>query len=129
MFDNVNWNEFINNILSCIDKNWKCLIIKADISKTSYSPAFYYSKNDKDFFNFYDVIDDKKMDIIFDNTISEFKKITETFKPNKERMFLTIKVEKMGNVKVVYRNIKESNKLPYDESRKYLQLNENDKVM
>ena len=27
MFDNVNWNGIINNILSHIDKNWKSLII------------------------------------------------------------------------------------------------------
>ena len=36
------------------------MIIKADISQMSYSPAFYYSKNGNDFLNFYDVMDDKK---------------------------------------------------------------------
>ena len=44
-------------------------------------------------------------------------------------MFLIIKVENKGNVKVIYKDIKEGNKLPWDESHKHLQLNENDKVM
>ena len=129
MFDNVNWNEFINNILSYIEKDWNHLIVKAVISKTSYSAAFWYSENDNDFIDLYDVIEEEKMDIIFNNTITELKKITENLKTDKESIFLTIKVEKTGNVKVVYRNIKESNKLPYDASLEYLEINENDKIM
>ena len=127
MFDNVNWNGIINNILSHIDKNWKSLIIKADISKTSYSVKYYYSKNNNDFIDLYNVIGDEKVSVVNNDTLSELKKITENFIPFKESMFLTIKVEKTGNVKVMYRNIKKSNKLPYDASYKYLQLNENDK--
>lgn len=129
MFDNVNWNEFINNILSYIEKDWNHLIVKAVVSKISYSAAFWYSENDNDFIDLYDAIEEEKMDIIFDNTITELKKITENLKTNEESIFLTIKVEKTGNVKVVYRNIKESNKLPYDASIEYLEINENDKIM
>ena len=44
MFDDIKWKAFINNILSYIKSNWKCVIIKADISRTSYSTKFYYSK-------------------------------------------------------------------------------------
>ena len=129
MFDNVNWNGIINNILSHMDKNWKYLIIKADISKTSYSAKYYYSKNNKNFIDLYDVIDREKVSAVNDGTISELKKITEKFNDYKEEMFLIIKVENKGNVKVIYKDIKEGNKLPWDESHKHLQLNENDKVM
>lgn len=129
MFDNVNWNKIINNILSYIEKDWKYLIIKADISQTSYSSKFYYSKNNNEFIDLYNVIEREKVSVVNSDTASELKKITEKFNDYKEKMFLTIKVENKGNVKVIYRNIKEGNKLPFDESHKHLHLNENDKIM
>lgn len=129
MFDNVNWNKIINNILFYIEKDWKYLIIKADISQTSYSSKFYYSKNNNEFIDLYNVIERKKISVVNSDTMSELKKITEKFNDYKEEMFLTIKVENKGNVKVLYRDIKEGNKLPFDESDKHLQLNENDKIM
>lgn len=129
MFDNVNWNKIINNILSYIEKDWKYLIIKADISQTSYSSKFYYSKNNNEFIDLYNVIEREKISVVNSDTMSELKKITEKFNDYKEEMFLTIKVENKGNVKVIYRDIKEGNKLPFDESHKHLQLNENDKIM
>lgn len=70
---------------------------------------------------------DKKISLLENSIIPELKKIAEKFDDHKEIMFLTIKVEKNGNVKIIYRDIKESNKLPFDESFKYLKLNENDK--
>lgn len=129
MFDNVNWNKIINDILSYIEKDWKYLIIKADISQTSYSAKFYYSKNNNEFIDLYNVIEREKVSVVNNDTISELKKITEKFNDYKEKMFLTIKVENKGNVKVIYRDIKAVNKLPWDESHKHLQLNENDKIM
>ena len=129
MFDNVNWEAFINNVLSYVEKDWKYLIIKADISQTSYSSKFYYSKNNSEFIDLYNVIEREKISIVNSDTMSELKKITEKFNDYKEEMFLTIKVENKGNVKVIYRDIKEGNKLPFDESDKHLQLNENDKIM
>lgn len=129
MFDNINWNKIINNILSYIEKDWKYLIIKADISQTSYSSKFYYSKNNNEFIDLYNVIEREKISVVNSDTMSELKKITEKFNDYKEEMFLTIKVENKGNVKVIYRDIKEGNKLPFDESHKHLQLNENDKIM
>lgn len=129
MFDNVNWNKIINNILSYIEKDWKYLIIKADISQTSYSSKFYYSKNNNEFIDLYNVIERERISVVNSDTMSELKKITEKFNDYKEEMFLTIKVENKGNVKVIYRDIKEGNKLPFDESHKHLQLNENDKIM
>ena len=129
MFDNVNWNKIINNILFYIEKDWKYLIIKADVSQTSYSAKFYYSKNNDDFIDLYNAIEQEKVSVVNNDTMSELKKITEKFNDYKEKMFLTIKVENKGNVKVIYRDIKEENKLPWDEKRKYLQLNENDKIM
>lgn len=129
MFDNVNWNEFINNILSYIERDWRNLIVKAVVSKASYDVVFWCSENDNDFIDLYDVMEEKRWDIIYDNTITELEKITENFKTYEESMFLTIKVEKNGNVKVVYRKIKESNKLPYDAKLEYLEINENDKIM
>lgn len=129
MFDNVNWNEIINNILSYIKKDWKYLIVKSDFSKTSYSTNFYYSKDGKEFTNLYNEIDDDKISLLVNNIINELKKITEKFNDHKEKMFLTMKVEKTGNVKIIYRHIKEGNKLPFDEGYKYLQLNDNDKII
>lgn len=129
MFDDIKWKAFINNILSYIKSNWKCVIIKADISRTSYSTKFYYSKNNNKFIDLYNVIDQKQVSVINNEAISEFKKITAKFNDYKEKMFLTIRVEKTGDVKVKYIYIKEGNKLPWDESHKYLQLNENDKLI
>lgn len=129
MFDNVNWNKIINNILSYIEKDWKYLIIKADVSQTSYSIKFYYSKNNNEFIDLYKVIEQKKIFVVNNDTMSELKKITEKFNDYKEKMFLTIKVENKGNVKVIYRDIKDGNKLPWDEIDKHLHLNENDKII
>lgn len=129
MFDNVNWNGIINNVISYIEKDWKYLIIKVDISRTSFSADFYYSKNGNEFIRLYDAIEKEKVQIIFNNTNSELEKISDKFKEYKNiRMFLTIKADKSGNVKILYRNINEGINLPWDESRKYLKLNENDKT-
>ena len=128
MFDNVNWNEFINNITSHTKKSWKYLIVKADISKTSYSANFYYSKNGEEFICLNDSLSDEKLSYVYNYAMPELMKITEKFKDHKERMFLTIKVENSGNVKVIYRDVREGNKIPWDESNKNLQLNENDKM-
>ena len=126
MFDNVRWDKIINNILYYI-KKWKYLIVKMDISKTSYSTKYYYSQNGNEYIDLYNIIDSEQSSVLSDNTIQELKKITEKFKDYKEKMFITMKVEKTGNVKIIYRDIKEGNKLPFDESIKYLKLNENDK--
>lgn len=126
MFDNIKWNEIINNILYYV-KKWKYLIVKIDISKTSYSIKYYYSDNGNDFVDLYNIIDDEKSSELFDSIMPELQKITEKFNSHKEKMFLTMKVQKTGNVKIIYSHIKEANKLPFDESNKYLQLNDNDK--
>lgn len=126
MFDNVRWDEIINNIL-CYIKNWKYLIVKFDISKTSYSDKYYYSKNGNDFVDLHNIINNEESFALSDNIIPELEKITEKFNDHKEKMFITMKVEKTGSVKIIYRDIKEGNKISYDESFKYLQLSENDK--
>ncbi len=129
MFDNVNWNEMINKILSYIKKDWNFLVVKSTMSKTSYSSKFFYSKNGKDFIDLFNEIDDDSISLISEDVINELKKITERFEDYKETMFLTIKIEKSGNVKVIYRDIKEGDKLPFDEGNNYLKLNDSDKVM
>lgn len=127
MFDNINWEKIINSILTYIKKDWKYLIAKFVISKTSYSIKYYYSRNGKDFIDLYNEIDDEKGFLLMDSIMIELKKLIEKFDDHKEKMFLTIKAEKNGNVKIIYRDIKDGNKLPYGEDDKYLQLNENDK--
>lgn len=127
MFNNVNWNKIINNVLPYIKKDWKCLMIKASISQTTYTAKFYYSKGDNKFIDLYDIINNEKVSIINDETMSELEKIPKTFNDSKEKMFLTIKAENTGNVKVIYRDIKDGDKLPWDEEHKYLKLNEKDK--
>ncbi len=127
MFDNVNWNDFINEVLSYLKGNWKYLIIKADISKTSYSSKFYYSKDESNYIDLYNELENNAQSDIFDATIPYLESITNKFDSGKERMFLTVKAEKSGNVKVLYRNIKDASKLPFDESINYLRINENDK--
>ncbi len=126
MFDNIEWNEIINNIL-CYVKSWNYLIVKIDLSKTSYSIKYYYSKNGNDFVDLYNIIDNKKSRELLDGLIPELKKITEKFNNHKEKMFLTMKVQKNGNVKILYNHIKDSNKLPFDEGYKYIKLSEEDK--
>ena len=124
MFDNINWEKIINDVLTYIKKDWKYLIVKFSISKTSYSIKYYYSRNEIDYYDLYNEIDTKKSSLLMDT----IKKITETFDVHKQKMFLTIKAEKSGNVKVIYKDIKNTKKLPYDEEIKYLKLNENDKI-
>lgn len=125
MFDNIKWNEIINNIL-CYVKKWKYLIVKFVISKTSYSIKYYYSQNGKEFIDLYNVIDDDTGFQLMDSVMNELKNLIEKFDDHKEKMFLTIKVEKSGNVKIIYKDIKNGNKLPFDEDNKFLKLNEND---
>lgn len=128
MFNNVDWNKIINNVLSFIEKDWEFLIIKSVFSKASYSMKFYYSMNGKEFADLYNEIDDDKASMLVDNTMIEFEKITEAFKDSNEKMFLTVKVESAGNVRVVYRIVQEGDKLPYDESHEYLRLSDSDKT-
>ena len=125
MFDNVNWNELINNVLIYV-KKWNYLIIKADISKSSYSTKFYYSKEDKTFLDLYSTIDGKDRRDMFNSILPNLKKISEQFKTKDERLFFTVKVESNGNVKVIYRKLNNGNKLPDDEGINYLELNKND---
>lgn len=126
MFDNVKWEKIINDILYYV-KSWNYLIVKFDISKTSYSIKYYYSENGNDFVDLYNVIDDEKSSELFDNIMPELKKISEKFNSHKEKMFLTMKVQKTGTVKIIYSHIKDSNKLPFDEGYKYLKLSEENK--
>lgn len=126
MFDNVKWEKIINDILYYV-KSWNYLIVKFDISKTSYSIKYYYSENGNDFVDLYNVIDDENSSELFDNIMPELKKISEKFNSHKEKMFLTMKVQKTGNVKIMYSHIKDGNKLPFDEGYKYLKLSEEDK--
>lgn len=126
MFDNVNWNELLNNVISHLEKDWETLIIKADISKSSYSAKFYYAQKDKEFVDLYNVIDNEKTSAVFGDTVAALKPITANFGSYGEGMFLTVKAERNGNVKVSYRYIKDADRLPYDEGNKYLQLNEKD---
>lgn len=123
MFDNVNWNKIINNTLSYIKEDWEVLAIKSVFSKISYNMKFYYSMDGDSFTDLYNEIDDDDISPLVDNMIVELKKITERFASAEEKMFLTIEAEKTGNVKVIYRDVKEGNKLPYDEDSKYLRLN------
>lgn len=123
MFDNVNWNKIINNTLSYIKEDWEVLTIKSVFSKISYNMKFYYSMDGDSFTDLYNEIDDDDISPLVDNMIVELKKITERFASTEEKMFLTIEAEKTGNVKVIYRDVKEGNKLPYDEDSKYLRLN------
>ena len=74
----------------------------------------------------YNVIDKEKVSSVSDDTVTALKPITANFGSYGEGMFLTVKAERNGNVKVSYRYIKEANRLPYDESNKYLELNEKD---
>lgn len=128
MFDNINWNKILNCMIPHINKKWKYLIIKADLSQTSYSVDFHYSINGNQFIRSYDAFDKNVVREIFDRITSEFKNITDKFNGTKEKMFLTIKASNSGNVKVLYSYIKEGNKLPWDESRKYFKLSEEDKT-
>jgi len=129
MFDNINWEIIINNILTYVKKDWKYLIVKFVISKTSYSIKFYYSKNGKEYIDLYNIIDDDTVFQLMDSVMNELENLIEKFDDHKEIMFLTIKAEKSGNVKIIYKDIKNGNKLPYDESNKYLQLSDNDKII
>lgn len=129
MFDNINWNKIINDILSHVEEDWKYLMIKATVSKTSYSAKIYYAKKDMDFIDLWQVIAQEKMMIVLKNALLEFKKMTENFSSLEETMLLTIKVENTGDVKILYRDIKEGDKLSFDTSHQYLELNENDKQM
>ena len=126
MFDNVKWEKIINDILYYV-KSWNYLIVKFDISKTSYSIKYYYSENGNDFVDLYNVIDDENSSELFDNIMPELKKISEKFNSHKEKMFLTMKVQKTGNVKIMYSHIKDSNKLPFDAGYKYLKLSSENK--
>lgn len=127
MFDNINWEIIINNILTYVKKDWKYLIVKFVISKTSYSIKYYYSQNGKEFIDLYNVIDDDTGFRLMDSVMNELKNLIEKFDDHKEKMFLTIKAEKSGNVKIIYKDIKNGNKLPFDEDNKFLNLNEDDK--
>ena len=126
MFDNIKWEEIINNVLYYV-KRWNYLIVKFDISKTSYSIKYYYSKNGNNYVDLYNAIDDEKASQLFDNIMPELKKISEKFNSHKEKMFLTMKVQKTGNVKIMYSHIKDSNKLPFDAGYKYLKLSSENK--
>ena len=126
MFDNIKWEEIINNILYYV-KRWEYLIVKFNVSKTSYSIKYYYSKNGNNYVDLYNAIDDEKSSQLFDNIMPELKKITEKFNSHKEKMFITMKVQKTGNVKIIYSYTKEGNKLPFDAGYKYLKLSEEDK--
>ncbi len=75
MFDNVNWNEFINTVLSYIKKGWKYLVIKADVTKSSYTAKFYYSNDGKEFIDLYNEIDGSERSDVFDSTIPYLEKI------------------------------------------------------
>jgi hypothetical protein len=127
MFDNVNWNEFINTVLSYVKKNWKYLVIKADITKSSYTAKFYYSDDGKEYIDLYNEIDGSARSNVFDSTIPYLEKITEKFENRNERLFFTVKANSNGDVKVCFRKIADGNKLPFDESTNYLRLSENDK--
>ncbi len=125
MFENVNWDELINSVLIYV-KKWKYLVIKVDISKSSYSTKFYYSKEDKVYVDLYSTIDEKDSRNFFNSIFPKLTKISEQFKTKDERLFFTVKVENNGNVKVIYRKLNNGNKLPDDEGIKYLELNKND---
>lgn len=129
MFNNVNWNKIINNVLSYIKKDWKYLIIKVSISQTTYTAKFYYSTKNNEFIDLYKIINDEKRSTINDITMSELKIIPKNFNDPKEKMFITIKTENTGNVKVIYRDIKDGDKLPFDEEHEYIKLNEKDKII
>ena len=128
MFDNINWNKIINDILSHTKKGWKHLVIKINITKRSISEKYYYSINYKDYIDLFKQIDNKAISETNHNLMSELKPLTDKFTDN-EKMFLTVKVERNGNVKVLYKDFKEGNKIPFDESNKYLLLNQNDKTL
>ena len=127
MFDNVKWDVIINKTIQYI-KKWSYLIIKLDISKTGYSAKYYYSENGIDYIDLYTIIDSEKSFELLDFITPELEKVTKKFDDYKEKMFVTVKVEKNGNVKVIYKDIKEGNKLPFDESNKHLILSEEDKI-
>jgi len=127
MFENIDWNEFINTVLSYIKEDWKKLVIKADVSRTSCSAKFYYSSDSGEYKDLYNVIDDEKVSDIFDEAIPFLENISDTFESSKERVFFTVKVNSNGDVKVYFRKIADGNKLPFDESTNYLRLSENDK--
>ena len=127
MFDNVNWNEFINTVLSYIKKDWKYLVIKADVTKSSYTAKFYFSNDGKEYIDLYNEIDGNARSDVFDSTIPYLEKITEKFETRNERLFFMVKANNNGDVKVHFRKIPEGSKLPFDESTNYLRLSENDK--
>jgi hypothetical protein len=122
MFEDVDWNKFINSVLAYVKNNWKELIIKADVSKSSYSAKFYYSTNGKEYIDLYNEIDNEARGDVFEDIIPYLEKISTKFNSRDERLFFTVEVENNGNVKVSYRKIEDSKKLPYDESIKYLNL-------
>lgn len=131
MFDNVDWDKLINSVLPHIKKKWSFLIVKAEISKNSYSTKYYYTKNGQDFIDLYKEIwnDRDKVNTLNHAVDSELEKITDKFQDRKQSMLLTIKIEKIGNVKVIYKNIKNGDKLPYDQATAHLRLADNDKTM
>ena len=118
MFDNVNWNRILDKILAYIEKNWEKLIIKAYFSKMSFSAKYYYSKKDNEFIDLDNTV--KEMEEINKTSFEELMKITQKFTGSDETMFLTMKVDKKGNLKVIYKDIKEGNRIPWDEVDKYL---------
>lgn len=122
MFDNINWEKIINIILEYVKRDWKYLTIKIAISKSSYSMKYYYSNNGKEYIDINKLIDNDKVFSIMDDIADELDSLINKFESNNEKMFITIEVEKNGNVKVRYSDIKNSDKLPYDEEIKYLSI-------
>ena len=128
MIENYNWEELINYILSYIDGDWNYLIVKNDLNRRSFTSKFYFSVDGKEYFDFFKVVDRDKMNTIFHELLDKFRYITEKL-DNKEKILLTLKVKKTGEVKVIYRLIKNGDKLPFDKSINYIRLTDEDKIM
>ncbi len=120
MFDNVNWNNIINSVITYIKKDWTNLTFKFFISKRSYSDKYYYSMDGKNFIDLYKDIDVQNILSLSNSIRPELKKIMENIEDDNGKMFLTMKAEMNGNVKIIHRYVKEGEKIPFDEKNKYL---------
>jgi len=125
MLKDLNFEKIINSIVSNINSEWNYLIVKMNFTKRSFTAKYYYSKDgieysdlDKDNVEIFDLIE---------QIMEELDPFTDKNFSNDELMFITIKATKEGNVKVIYKDVKNGNKILYDEEMAYGKLNDSDK--
>ena len=126
MFDKVDWEKIVNELLPLIDE-WKVLILKIYISDVAMIWKIYYSKNGTDFIDLDDEVefDDPGLVSFEWVFLDETGKIAGSL-PEGEATLLTMIVKDTGEIKINHWESNQFEQMTSDEIDRLLEIDKND---